>query len=61
MFYTLIVWSALCTAADGPSCETGNYVTVARKLSKTDCNERLSIWFTLGKHQRGACYREYDK
>ena len=59
MFYTLIVWSALCTAADFPFCETGDYITVARSLSDDDCAKRLDIWLTLGEHQRGVCYKEY--
>ena len=57
MIYTLIVWSALCTAAI-PNCPTGDFIIVARKLSQDDCNARLSTWMTLGEHQRGACYKE---
>ena len=60
MIYTLIVWSALCTAVQGQEiCPTGNYITVARDISAADCERRLSTWFTLGTHQRGACYKVY--
>lgn len=60
MLYTLIVWSALCTAVDQP-CPTGDFITVAVGLEFDDCARRLDSWMTLGEQQRGICYKEYNE
>ena len=50
--WTLIVWSALCTAAS-PTCETGDYLyqgTFTRKV----CLQKLAAWELSAEDHRGV-------
>ena len=52
--YVLIIWSALCTAAD-PGCETGDWITHSVWGARATCQAKLKLWKMSGPSHRGAC------
>jgi len=60
-FYTLIIWSMLCTSVDA-TCETGDWTVVRsftadeRRDAHTNCDFALRAWLKAGADHRGVCY-----